>query len=297
MCRTVFLLILSLSSFALQAAPKTINHPLTEFTELTLKLVPDLGTRLVFPFVLDNPRYSPPLVRNMTNGSVFDDSFSERQNTIVLSVKTLEGGGKVARYLGNYFVSINGFNIAIQLETTGKTKDHITDVIFDLSSSARTHLIEETVKSRTKELDKAYNLRVASLDKMVEERSLALVGSMARFTPGTYAVKNEETLTSEAGAYLTYYVDRFMIYKNFLVVMMEIENESSLRIAIKSFKLLYRDVTDIEQELAGAFDCVDSLADGEKATCTYTIRSHKIQKNGEYSFVTLTDRGQVTMKW
>ncbi len=35
------------------ATPRSQHVPFTEFTRLTLDIVPDYGTQLVFPFVLD----------------------------------------------------------------------------------------------------------------------------------------------------------------------------------------------------------------------------------------------------
>lgn len=298
MCRVLAVLLLCVFMLPVHSAPRSINHPLTEFTELTLKVVPDLGTRLVFPFVLDNPAYQPPVVRTLTNGGVFSEHWVPAQNTVVLTVNTPEQGGQLPRYLGNYFVSVNGFNVSIQLETTSQITEHVTDVVLTLTNAQRDHLIDATIKRRAAEVEAAYQDKLKDIERRAERRALALVGSVAVERPRTVRIKEQDDLTTEEGAAIRYYADVFLVYERFAILDMEIRNLSPYRLAMRDFQLLYTASDEgSKQEIAGALDCPQALEPDARARCTYTIASHTIHKDGRYTFALLTDRGQVELTW
>ena len=91
--RLLIFVICSFSLLAQASARPTSQHvPLTEFTRLTLDIVPDYGTQLVFPFVLDDA-LEPALEINNTNKVGFSAAHQEGQNTILVTANTPTAGG------------------------------------------------------------------------------------------------------------------------------------------------------------------------------------------------------------
>ena len=54
-------------SFSARAEPRVKHVTLTQETTLVIELVPDLGTRFVFPFVLDEQDEYVPFTSTITN--------------------------------------------------------------------------------------------------------------------------------------------------------------------------------------------------------------------------------------
>ena len=101
------------------AQPKDARVTLTEFTRLSLDVVPDLGTQLVFPFVLDGT-LEPALEINNTNQVGFEAAHTPGQNTILVTVKTPQGGGPVPDYRGLLFVTVGGYHLTLELRTASR---------------------------------------------------------------------------------------------------------------------------------------------------------------------------------
>ena len=96
---------LLMGSYA-QAKPLSNDVDLKELTTLTLKFYPGMGTRFMFPFVLDKDNDYVPYTNNNTNDQVFIPiQRQEGRNFFVIAVPP-EHLGK--NDVGNMFVTVAG---------------------------------------------------------------------------------------------------------------------------------------------------------------------------------------------
>src|SRR5690606_37676766 len=142
---------------------------LKEFTSLQLQILPDAGTQLIFPFLLDNPDLLPSLKVQLTNANGFLVPTEQKDIEVLLKGQnTLSIMGKAnpeapgAIYLGNLFISIGGYNLSIGLRTTFDITEHVSNIIFRVDEQAREHMVESAVKRKTKTLDEEYKEKFAN---------------------------------------------------------------------------------------------------------------------------------------
>jgi len=166
-----------ISSLAVAAAPAgaepRVKHvPLKEFTRLTLDIVPDYGTALVFPFILDD-NMEPPLQIHNTNKTAFSARYQQGQYTIFVGANPPAQGGPVPNYRGLLYVTVGGYNVTIELRTTTKVARNYSNIVFTLSKEKREYLIRQAVQRRAKALEAKYQKKLAALDRRAEEKALA----------------------------------------------------------------------------------------------------------------------------
>jgi len=228
------------------AKPTSKRVPLEEFTRLTLDIVPDYGTQLVFPFVLDG--LEPALEINNTNKTGFTAEHREGQNTILVTAKSPKAGGQVPDYRGLLFVTVGGYRVTIELRTTDRLSKNVAEVIFDLSPEKRDYLITEAVKRRTAQLDQDYQTRIASLDDRVEAKALNLVADLAFSRPSTVRVKTAADVTLQNNIPVEVYVDEWKVYSSFAVLVFELTNRSANQISINTASVTSRSNEDGTRE-------------------------------------------------
>lgn len=152
---------------------EVLQVPLQQQTQVFMKIVPNLGTRLIFPFILDDPQLKPPLNYKLTNTRDFEvarklDSIAG-QNVFLITASGKTGA------IGKLYISIAGYNLALNLVASHKIDDHISDVYFNLSEDDRNFLINQEI-ARTKDfLEKSYQNRLDSRSKLSDDLAMAAV--------------------------------------------------------------------------------------------------------------------------
>lgn len=130
---------------------------LREHTQFTLRLVPRLGTRLVFPFLLDDANLKPPLNYKLTNTIDFavtrDLELLAGQNVFLITCSDREGS------IGKLYMSIGGYNLAINLVISDRVRDHISDIFLALGEDDRRFLISQETERIKQQLDKLYRAK------------------------------------------------------------------------------------------------------------------------------------------
>jgi len=294
-------------SFAATAAPSlkpTFKHvKLKEFTELQLEILPDAGTQLIFPFVLDNPDLTPELKVRLTNSDGFqiedegNDMLSlvKGQNTLSIIGKYSEDPGAI--HLGNLFITIGGYNLSIALKTTYDTTHAISNVIFDIDDSTRTHLIDAAIKRRTDELDKSYKERMAALDQQAQADALSHVAIMATAHPDTTNYKEEGNIELDKERVVVY-ADKLVNYENkYFVLLFELDNKSRGDIALDTVDLYALDGEDKEQHIAGSFNCEKRLNADTSSKCSFATQAKEIGDAPKLRLDLKTSRGQGSFVW
>ena len=294
------LLIFAICSFLLlgqvSAKPTSKRVPLEEFTRLTLDIVPDYGTQLVFPFVLDGA-LEPKLAINNTNKVGFSADHKEGQNTILVTAKSPKAGGQAPDYRGLLFVTVGGYRVAIELRTTSRVSKNLAEVIFDLSSGKRDYLITEAVKRRTAQLDQDYQARVASLDDRVEAKALNLVADLAFSKPGTVRVKTAADVTLQDNLPVEVYVDEWKLYSSFVILVFELKNRSANQITLNTASIISRADDGESRVTNGALKCNKPLKADSKIRCSLTTRNRSIVDAEQLTLEVNTDRGAIHLTW
>ncbi|HHJ19292.1 MAG TPA: hypothetical protein ENJ84_05640 [Gammaproteobacteria bacterium] len=278
------------------AQPQALHVTLQEFTRLTLEVVPDLGTQLVFPFALDG-NMTPPLEINNTNKIGFSYSHTSGQNTILITANTLEQGGSLPDYRGLLFVSIGGYHLSIDLRTTTRLSRHYAEVVFDLEPPARNHLIAHAVQRKRDELEQRYQQRLAALDEQAARLALAMAGELAETRPKIRRVKSARRVPLANDVMLELYADHWKIYPSLAVLVFEVKNESPRRVVITN-SYLETAAGDGQKNLPeSSYRCRGALRGDDYITCTLTIRDPASVDAKLLKLVLETDRGRVALSW
>ena len=172
MFRSVSLiLLLCLAGDALAFRGRVLNVTLDEQTQFVLKVVPNLGTRLIFPFLLDDAELRPPLNYKLINTANFAVTRSvdnlAGQNVFLITAFGAEGE------IGKLYMSIAGYNLAINLIVSRKVPDHISDIYLDLSQQERDFLISNRIDNAKKQLQRDYEQRAALRQTLLNRQDLA----------------------------------------------------------------------------------------------------------------------------
>ncbi len=288
--------ICSLLGFAqVGATPTNKRVSLEEFTRLTLDIVPDYGTQLVFPFVLDG--LEPVLEINNTNKVGFSAEHKEGQNTILVTANTPKAGGQVPDYRGLLFVTVGGYRVTIELRTASRVSKNLAEVIFDVSPEQRDYLVSEAVKRRTAQLDQDYQTRIASLDTLAEAKALNLVADLAFSRPSTVRVKTADDVILQDNIPVEIYVDEWTVYSSFAILMFEIKNQSATQISINSASVTSRSNDDESRVTNGALKCDKPLKADTKVRCSLTTRNRSIVDAEYLALAVDTDRGAINFTW
>jgi hypothetical protein len=208
-----------------QAEPRIKHVTLTKETTLVIELVPDLGTRFVFPFVLDEQDEYVPFTSTLTNPA-FASIREPGRNSFVLTIPPPVTGGPSPVLFSSLFVSVAGYEISVELRVTHDLARHYSDIVFDISDEVRESLIQKAVKQRTASLERDYKEREAAMNKAIERRALSLVGKLALTGAQSSAVKEEGALVFEGTDRLLLYVEKAVRYGPFTSFVFALENKS-----------------------------------------------------------------------
>lgn len=299
------LMIVPLLFSSLAVAEKAVNAPLIkhvqlqEFTTLTIDIVPDLGTRLVFPFVLDEqPKEGVvPYTMTLTN-KVFKSDRKNGRNVLVLTAPPTKDGGDMSGYLGDLFISVAGYNISARLRTVNDWREHYTDIVFELSEADRQTLIDEEVQRRVQALEVEHQRKIEALDNDIDKRALAKVAYLALQTPDQDRVKEKTRAVLANGDRLILTVDSVMGYDQFSMVPFELEADTMDDLKILDARLFVQAEKDApEQLLSTSIQIKRRVEPGERVHGVIATERPKLMDYETIKLVVLTDKGQVELAW
>jgi len=297
------LVIFAITSHAAELNPEFRQVDLKENTMLKLEVMPDAGTQLVFPFELDNPDLTPSLKILLTNPNGFSVPTEESEiKTMLVGQNTITIEGKAnpndprARYLGNLFITIGGYNLSIALKTTYDTTRHVSNIVFNIDDETREHMIEQAVKRKTKNLDRRYDEKVAELDEQAKQMSLSHVAIMAMEDPDTTRFKSDGRVKLGDNS-ITVFADRMVSWgQQYYVLLFELENKTNLDFTIQSLKLVSLDGEN-ERTIEGSFKCDPRLNADTNLKCTFASLSEQLRTAKRLQLRITTDRGEGVFQW
>lgn len=205
--------------FAVTAALLTSQHvysfqgdvlkvALQEQTQIAVKLVPDLGTRLIFPFILDDPQLKPPLNYKLTNTKDFKVARS-LDAIIGQNVFLVTTNGRVGD-IGKLYISIAGYHLALNLDVSKDIDDHISDIYFNLTKADREFLIAKEIANIKHSLEVSYQRRLTHNKEFISDEDLARIinyGTKQKNIKQLFRGGKDKFATADI------YLDKFMYLK------------------------------------------------------------------------------------
>lgn len=284
-------------SHVADSKPRSKHVKLVEFTKLTLSIVPDYGTLLVFPFVLDDGM-EPVLQLHNTNKVAFTVEHAEGQYTVLVTANVPQQGGPLPDYRGLLYITVGGYNVAVELRSTNVVAKNYSDVIFNLSKKEREYLISEAVKRRTVALEKSYQDKLDNLDRLAEEKALQVVGQLVRDKPSSKNVKSDVDATLSHNVVLNVFADEWSLFNSFAILSFEVENKSPSAVNINDVHLMA--ISEDGQKnifSTSSYECDGKLMGDALVHCSLSVLDTNVVNADELRLVLKTDRGEATLSW
>jgi len=292
------------TAFALSAALPGTARPaphqrhvvLNRYTTLTVRIVPGLGTRFIFPFVLDEQDRYVPFTLDITNPTVFVSHRDPGRNSFVVTAPV---AARAAHYCGNLYVTVAGYEISVELRTTTNPAEDDSDVIFDLGRKARTDLIQQAVARRTRELEAGYRRHIADLDRRVDERAIARIGMLALHPPEHHRIEEAARVTLANGDKLALYVDESLTFGRYTVFSFDVHSDSgSQGVSVMDAKLFSIDRTTSALTPVDAANMLPArIRPGGDGRGVITAVSANLNPDNLLRLQVLTDKAKLEAQW
>lgn len=279
---------------AANAAPRSKPVELHKRTFLTVYVVPDLGTRFSFPFILDEQDAYVPFTLNITNPSFVNTREKGRNYFVITAPARAEG-----TMLGNVFVSVAGYEISIELRTTNDLNKQYSDIVFNLTNEAREELIQQSIAQRTAALEQEYKKKFEEIDAAAEQKAIARVGRLAIKKPDTKRIKEESRLKLPNGDSIVLYVDQVVNYDPYSIYLFNVEADSGSKgLTILDAKLFSVDAdTKQVRPIESAKDVPARVQPNQEVQGAITVLGSALNPNNLMRLQVVTDKGMVEAQW
>lgn len=296
-CLVLFFSILTVSTTS-AAKPVHMDIELKQLTTLVLNFYPGMGTRFTFPFLLDNDDNYVPYTNDNTNSGVFIPLKRQKgRNFFVITVPPEHVSTLLD--IGNMFITVAGYQISVEMHSTKKRSDHVSDVRFLMGVKAREDLIQHAISQRSKALEQSYKDKFDQLDAMTAQRALAKVGMLALADPTETRIKEEAVLVLKNGDETILFVDMVLDYPEYSIYKFDIENDSSTNhVTVQDAKLFLIDEKSGKKiPLDTAKKIPKRVEPRGMATGVLVVDKNTIDDNKRLMLEVLTDGGSVQAVW
>ena len=279
------------------SAPRHIDVKLEKLTNLTLSFYPGMGTRFSFPFLLDEDDDYVPYTNNNTNPQVFTPIKREQgRNFFVITVPP---GHASNEDIGNMFISVAGYQISVEMHSTGTRDEHVSDVRFQMGEQAREDLIQHAIVQRTKSLEQSYKEKMAQVEILTDKKALGRIGMLALFDPTKEKIKEEAVLELDNGDETVLFVDYALVYPAYTIFSFAVENDSSRNhVAVQDAKLFAIDDKGGQKiPLDNAKEIPRRVEPRGAANGVIVVDNKLLDQNKPLLLELLTDGGSVSATW
>jgi len=295
-----FVFILGASGLV-SAEPRTKTVELTKITHLVVEIVPDLGTRFTFPFVLDEADSAIPFTMVSTN-KIFQTERKEKRNTFVVLVDREKippefQSGQIPAYFGNIFVTAGDYMVTIELRTTNSLKAHFTDIVFKMGKVEEEILIQKVIDQRIKTLEADYEKKLEEIDKLASQKVIEKIGELAITSPKIKNIKEEKKERLD-DALVVLYVDRSLSYGPFVSFVYEIENQSDSGLTVSNIRLLQNnEAQGIPIEIQSQTDLPPRLMADQKYEGVISVTAESLSPDELLTLEVITNKGKIETTW
>jgi hypothetical protein len=296
--RAFMLVLVLLASADAVSAPRVKSVTLEALTTLVVYIPPSsLGTRFLFPFVLDEQDSYVPFTLQITN-TVFHSKREPGRNSFVVTVPDVPVTDRT-QYVGNMFVTVAGYEITVELRTSSELSRHYSDIQFKLGAAERESLIQQGIAQRTLALEADYAKKIDDLEKQIDQKSIARVGVLAQKKPSIKRIKEETKMVLANGDHVTLYVDESQSYGAYTIFVFQVEaRDGNSAVTILDAKLfaLNRD-TKTARPIESAHDVPPRVTSGEIARGVLTTFNQALNPKELLKLQVLTDKGVLEATW
>ena len=299
----VFLLC-ALTSVSVLAGPKVREVKLGELnTSMVVPVIPDLGVRFVFPFLLNENSSIIPFSVENTNENAFkinrpaDEKIEH--NSFVVTVNIPAAGFPAEQvYRGTLFIHAGGYLVTVRLETSGDDRKYFDDIVFNFPADKRDYLINEAIDMHTVELEKKYAEKVKGLDLVVKEELKSKLAFVALEKPTHIPFRKSFSKKLENGDRVKIFVDKAISYDSYDFYVFEIENPNSRSFRIQGIQLGARKAKKDQLKIADNQYYCPKTIDGDRFyRCAMVTTDQGMKEERWLSMLISTDRGQVQVEW
>lgn len=292
----VLLISLGLTLPAYALAPKVKHVVLEDFTTLELAVVPDLGTRFVFPFVLDEQDNYVPFTLNLTN-PVFQTNRLPGRNSFVITAPPPQEGGATPTYMANLFVSVAGHQLSVTLKTTNDVSKHVSDVVFELSDKEREDLIQQAVEKRTQAMAQDYARKEAALEQASDRQVLRRLGQLVMEGTKRTRIREEHAIDLPSGDRLRLYMDDVESYGPYHLIHYEVVNDGRKPLRINDAVLFTLDEHLGEHKLLSANTIIPRIDPDDSGKGVIVTQSENLLDGRHIKLAVSTDLGPLEVTW
>lgn len=306
----VSLVLVVLSSTGIANTPSVINeqyskYTLEEFTAMEIPLVADQATRIIFPFVLDNPGFEPTLKYSIKPGDVFSVTEAtdvKGQNVLILEnsqepeavAALFDDSYNYTPILGQFFLSVNGYNLSIRLKTSADPSEQIQNIVFDLSEDERSHLIDVEVQRYKDELDRQLEEEMTGVDDRAQSYGVQYIADVLLADPKTKRVRIEEESEDQS---IQFYAESFESYGDmYFALRYEVKNDGPGTLFLEHVEHFIVD-GDRKVPVDGFGRCEGRIERGETQECVFVSENSDFPDAGKITTEFGTPDGIQVVTW
>lgn len=293
---SVLLLCCSTATHAgLPIKPSVKTVTLEKFTQISIPVIPDLGMRLVFPFVLDAKSEYVPFTLETTNAAFLVPEPKPGRN--VLTVK-LPAGAYAERMLGSVYITVGGYQVTVLLHATGDVRQYVSDVNFVLGDKERQDLIHMAVERETESIRKEYEAKAELLDRDAHNIALQQLGALLLREPERENIYEEGGIDFGTGA-LSVSVPRSLVLGPFRAYELSLgyETSSNTPLRLTDAKLFGRDAEGKIVSITATADLPSSIKPGETGHGILVTDALDLGRFVGFEITVNSASGEATVKW
>jgi hypothetical protein len=275
------------------AEPRVKTITLESHTNLTAHVVPNLGVRFIFPFVLDESDDFIPFTAQPTNPS-FSYKREAGRNSFVVWIDP-----KAGLQSGNLFVTVAGYLISIELKTSTDPSLFYSDINFVLGTADRENIIQKGIKQRTAALEAEYKKKFEDLENQADQKAISKVGVLAMVEPIRTRIKEQSTLSLPNGDTLTLFVDQSLKYGAYTMVTFDLRTDAETQgLSVLDAKLFSVNMeTKNVRPIDAAKDLPKRITPKDSFRGVLTTLDSTLNQKEQLKLQVLTDKGLVEAKW
>ena len=260
---------------------------------LKIRIPPDHGTRLIFPFLLEKDSATIPFSLERTS-DVFKHTVVPSGNTIIIKYPPVETNVASAFYSSNYFITVANYNISIVVESG--EKNYCSDIVFTLSKSDQAILLADIIRREKLRLRDEHEERLRKIDAQAEKLAMAKIGMLAMAGGESESIRRFKDLEHD-GNKLRFAITKIKSYGPFHSFLYEVDHLKGTRdFSIHDVQVFGVQSDNTQVALDSANHIVKNVSAGKDAKGVLTTN----MPLNEYRYlkaVLLTDHGEVTLKW